>query len=581
MSDLLLWNSISRRRRSPSDDFLDNGLAILESFLEAAGYRVELVDWARGGQWRRLTPRPLARLNRYLAARLFAPGGKGKPRSRLLGLLFLCCQELMSFIQERRRRRLLRALARRVRDGGFRVVGIKTWYGDAFTGARYFARQVRRLAPDTLLVAGGPHASIYREALLEAGEFDVVVAGEGERALAGLLALARQRTSRQELLQKIDAHCREGRLVNVIYNHDGRVRSAPLGCADAARKVLPTYDDLDGKTLIHVVVDALGCPWGACSFCVHSAIYPRHTVRPPEAVVDEIERMLARGIGIFRFAASTSSLDHVRKVAELMERRALTVVFSMFGRVEPGAAEPEKYAELVRSYRTLLRAGLRALFLGMESGSDLVNRLVMNKGIRRQDALYTMRALREAAAAEGLPLDIGLSLIFPAPTLGRITLEELARQDLELVAELEPDSVLISPAAPFPGTAWFRDQRRYGFQLGGDFVRRMLEYDYVLYKPPSLWPRIELRLEGRELTQLLAECQRLREAIESRGIATEVTDEHFLILRAAGFAGREGVEEFKRQALLDIISGDYRWIDGIREAVNQASRRQAGASQTE
>ena len=54
------------------------------------------------------------------------------------------------------------------------------------------ARQVKEVFPGCLLVAGGPHASIRPEDVLEEAAFDLAVAGEGEEALVQLVdALSR------------------------------------------------------------------------------------------------------------------------------------------------------------------------------------------------------------------------------------------------------------------------------------------------------------------------------------------------------------------------------------------------------
>ncbi|RKY36739.1 MAG: hypothetical protein DRP72_03780 [Candidatus Omnitrophota bacterium] len=47
MAHIVLWNSISKRRRSISDTFYDNGLATLKGYLEERGHTVEIVDWAK------------------------------------------------------------------------------------------------------------------------------------------------------------------------------------------------------------------------------------------------------------------------------------------------------------------------------------------------------------------------------------------------------------------------------------------------------------------------------------------------------------------------------------------------------
>jgi len=581
MTDLILWNSIAKRRHSPSDDFLENGLAILKTYLQNQGFTVEVIDWANSRQWDKITPRILARINRVLADLLLGSKSSRKPGgkiiSRLVGAIFMLSQELTSAVQKRIHEKMIRKLAAYVRDSGCKVVGIKTWYGDAYLSAKYFARSMLKLDPEVLIVAGGPQSSTYREAVLEGGEFDIAVAGEGERALAGLLSLARNSSTKAELLEKIHREASGGRLKNIIYRTNGSIKKTALEATDADRKVVPLYDNFEGKTRIHVVIESLGCPWAKCNFCTHSKAYPRYSPRDPKAVVAEIEEMLSRGIGIFRFAGSSTALNHACKIAALLEEKGIRITFSMFARAEHRAWEEEVYRRLVDSYRQLLRAGFRSVFIGAESAVDAVNEMVMNKGIRRADIVATVKAMREASRIEGLPLDVGVSLIYPAPLVReiKISLDELKRENIKLIEQIEPDSVLVSPPAPFPGTTWFNESKRFGFELGANFLREMLEYDYVLYKPLYLWPEIEIKLLEMSQKEILQQCQSLRNALEDKGFVTEVTDVHFLMLRSAGYAGKEGILNFKRQALLSIISCDYRWINQLQERVNRASVEQA------
>jgi hypothetical protein len=79
--------------------------------------------------------------------------------------------------------------------------------------------------------------------------------------------------------------------------------------------------------------------------------------------------------------------------------------------------------------------------------------------------------------------------------------------------------------------------------------------------------------------ELLEECGRLRREAEALGIPTDLSDEHFLMLRAAGYRGREGAAQFKRETLLDVVSCDYRTLGSIAERINAESRRLAAASQ--
>jgi len=573
-ADLILWNSIAKRRRSPSDTFLENSLGILKTYIEKQGFKVEVVDWARTEYWEKLTPRRFLKINRYLTIKLLSQN-KNKLLFNLILPFFLLSQSLMSIIQKRAMDKLLRKFAEYLRDAGSPIVGIKLWYGEAYLAAKALASIIQTLAPEILIIAGGPHTSIYREAILEDNAFDIAVIGEGERTLTAILNLARNTISKKDLLKKIKQEISRGNVKNIIYRNSNKVKISAIEDADANKKVIPSYDNTDGKTKIHVVVESLGCPWGKCNFCVHSYIYPKHTLRNPQAVVDEIEEMVSKEIGIFRFAGSSPSLSHIREIARLLEEKEIRIIYSMFARSESSASDQAVYNQIIESYRLLIRSGLRAVFMGVEVANDKILSSVIGKGLIVDNIVATINAMKEASFKEKLPLDIGLSLIYPLPTMGIIPLEELKSANIKLVEQTNPDSVLVNPPAPFPGTTWYNEKNRFGFELGDGFAREMLGYDYVLYKPPSLWPDINIKLEGMSMRQILKECQSLRKSIENRGFVTEVTDEHFLMMRAAGYTGKEGARKFKSEALQDILSCDYQWITWLEKTINKASRAQA------
>ena len=75
------------------------------------------------------------------------------------------------------------------------------------------------------------------------------------------------------------------------------------------------------------------------------------------------------------------------------------------------------------------------------------------------------------------------------------------------------------------------------------------------------------------IKELLQQSSDMRIGFEQSGFTTDVTDEHFLLLRNAGYEGVEGVEEFKRETLLDILSCNYDFTNGIYDKVNAVSKQ--------
>lgn len=93
-----------------------------------------------------------------------------------------------------------------------------------------------------------------------------------------------------------------------------------------------------------------------------------------------------------------------------------------------------------------------------------------------------------------------------------------------------------------------------------------------------MWKEVPVRFEGRSFVEVLEMCGALRSAIAKMGTPTDLSDEHFLMLRAAGYDGRDGAQRFKEETVLDIMSGDYGRIWDIAKRVNQRSGQLAKAN---
>jgi hypothetical protein len=202
----------------------------------------------------------------------------------------------------------------------------------------------------------------------------------------------------------------------------------------------------------------------------------------------------------------------------------------------------------------------------------------MNKGVSYQDLVSTSRAIREAERRVGQKLDLTLAFIFPVPLIEGVTQDEVLQKNLELITEFGPDSVIASPPGPFKHSRWYTDKERFGFEIDESIISSFMEYEYVAYKPPNLWPKLNIGLQGNNFVQIMNECVRFRKAIEKMNIPTELSEELFLMIRSAGFNGAEGAQRFKKETLLDIVSCDYRRLNEISKKMNAASQKIAEAS---
>lgn len=578
MAKILLWNSLTTRRRSASDTFFDNGLGRLKAHLESRGHEVILEDWATDSFYSDLAIPLLARPLRALYKLLLSRKGAELPSAlaRLLGAGTVGLQEIQSFVQKRRMKSRLKRLARRITQERIPAVGMKLWYGEAFAFAKSLGKLLHKIAPEVLIVAGGYHATLYEEDVLRFGPFDIAVRGEGEHATSEILSIVDRMAERpkKEIIEEIAAQ----RIENTLWRNEAGIAMAPKRAVMIEQKAIPSYGVAPGKVRIHVIVESTGCPWGKCNFCVHPHFHNRYTPRAIEELVREMKAMVGQGIGMFRFAGSDTPPAFGARIGQAILDAGLNVIYGMGSRAVPNCSDPLIYQKTVEHYETMLQSGLRSVFMGGETGHNRINKEVMNKGITHEDLVATSLAIREAEKRVGQKLDLVLALIYPVPLVEGITQDDVFQKNLELIAEFKPDSVIPTPPGPFKHSRWYYEKERFGFEFDKSIIPSFMEYEYVLYKPPNLWPELDIGLQGQSFVQIINECLRFRKAVEKMNIPTDLSDEHFLMLRSAGFNGQNGPQEFREETLLDIVSCDYRQLMGISKRINAATRMLAETS---
>jgi B12 binding domain/Radical SAM superfamily len=577
MAEIVLWNSIAKRRRSISDTFYDNGLGTLKGILEQEGHHIEIIDYAREDFFQSLTFLPLARIIRTLYKALM--GDKGKLVRPVLGPIVMFLQNLSSSIQETRLKKHLQQLAGSLRSKQVKVFGIKVWYGEAFRNAAYLVEQIKKEAPEVITIAGGYHSTLYEEHLMSGSGFDFGVVGEGERALSTILSIVDENKdawNKEKVLGEMVQAAEEGKIGNLMYRKGSQIlKTKRTHEAVYAVGQPPIYTLNENKVRVHVVVESLGCPWNKCHFCVHHHFASSYRIRSIDELISEIKTMRAQGIGMFRFAGSDTPPDFGVQIARRILDEKITIIYGMGSRAKRNAKGI--FDELVDGYSLMLQSGLRAIFMGGECANDYINEHVMNKGITSEDVLYSIKAFHEAKLRTGINGFMILALIYPPPLIGGITLKQVEEDNIKLLQEARPDSVMITPPGPFIHTKWNTECKKFGFELEPDLTTKLIDYEYVLYKPPHLWPNLGITLNNKPWTQILSECNDFRNKVMyGLNIPTDVADEHFLMFYGAGLRTQEEYLQAKRETMLDIISCDYSYTHAIARKVNAYSLELAG-----
>lgn len=303
------------------------------------------------------------------------------------------------------------------------------------------AAALRQARPDLRLILGGPHVTMLRasERLRPGGRaapamraleglFDVLVAGDGERAA----------------LEAIGAH--PPRLI------DADDPNSPLWLSDQDAAPWPARHLIDLSTYHYEIaghratslIAQLGCPFG-CGFCGgrRSPAFRRMRRRSPPSIVQEIQYLYAI-YGYTGFMFYDDELNVTPMLPELLRglidlQTMLGVTFAFRGFLK---------AELVTDdqARLLAGAGFRQVLVGVESGDPRILRTI-NKRATVEDNTRCLDTLRR----HGIAVKALVSLGHPGES--DETIEATRRWLLSVV----PDDFDATIITVYPGTPYYDD----------------------------------------------------------------------------------------------------------------------------
>ncbi len=566
--DLLLVNSFAPRNRIASDAALENGLAIIRTYLEGKGFTVGTIDEQRVSSIEKGVPKWMIYLLRCLVRlqiKIHANGWK------LITLLLLVAswpvQAASLYLRRKYMERLADHIVRLVLQENIPIVGIKSWYGDSYKWSTMLAKKIRQAYSEAAVVVGGPQVNVYGEYVIEQNDFDLAIMGPGEEVLEKLLHLRKLATNKADFMKLVFQQVSSTPLIR-IGQYCGKTVPA------STFNTIPHYtpSDLKDKMFFHTLVDGVGCTWNKCNFCSHTRQQISYMPRPIEQIKREIVAMTQQGIAFFRFSSSETPVCQGQAIAQMLLENKINIRYSMF--IRAGKVTAQTY----HAYRQMIRSGLRAVFMGGETGHDTINATIMNKGVTRKDIIETIQCLKLAAAEIGAPCRIGLALIYPCPVLPGISLDSVFEANVRLIEATCPDTVIVNIPGIFPGTTWFKKADFYGFKTEEGFIHDLMEYEYSVYKPAELWPHIKCMLNGQHLPELLRENGRLRKVIEDMGIPIGVSDELLMMTEAIGYRSKADLLKFKAESLIDIMSGSSAYLSKTVSEINTRSRVLASLS---
>lgn len=343
-----------------------------------------------------------------------------------------------------------RAMQEAVRGSGVpRLVGLSCI--DTFAEVVWLAQRARQTWDGVQIALGNAIATLNYERILRQYDcFDFVVVGDGEVAFTELAVAVASDAGVEGVagLARRDAH--------------GRVVCSPSALVDLDELPRAARDELPmvlGDGFSASVFSTRGCPY-RCTFCgtgAMSAMFGRNSYRAKsvDSVVDEIA-YLASDFKI-EFLSITDDLfvskhpgsqQRAANFASAMISRGLDVKFMIDIRLDSVVD--------VDLFKHLHRAGLRRVFVGLETGSyeqlRAYRKQIVNRG---QDPAETINALLQ------LGVDVIPGIIMFHPTVRPEELRETAR--LLRATKYRHPFKLLSRITPYPGTPLYQAYSEAGY----------------------------------------------------------------------------------------------------------------------
>ncbi len=245
---------------------------------------------------------------------------------------------------------------------------------------------LRTLRPGLKIVIGGPEVSYIYDDLLVYPLIDHLVCGEGESVIEEL--------------------CHD------LLNGKPRPKVIPAPPADLKHIVLP-YGEYTDEDIAHrriYIETSRGCPF-KCEYCL-SALEPDVRFFPPERIFPEFEKLIERGVRIFKFLDRSFNINTAHAAAVLR--------FFLENRRDGMMLHLEWEPELLPPTLEKLIAEAPPGFLQLEVGVQTFNPEVAARIDRRLDAEKVEAHIRTLAALPSVHLHADLIAGLPGETFASI-----------------------------------------------------------------------------------------------------------------------------------------------------------------
>lgn len=353
-----------------------------------------------------------------------------------------------------------------------KIFGIST-ITVASINALEISKIIKEIHPDSLIVFGGMHATMFAEEFIKEIPVDVIILGEGNDTIIELVNAYPDKLKFQTIKGILFKDEKE-RIITTLKrsNYDNVLDELPYTAYDLMCK--------ESLPFVPRFFSNKGCPFN-CAFCSCDAFYNKAyddykiSFRDPKKVVDEIEYTYKKyKMNFYCFGDLTfmSNKEYSSRICELLIERNLSHLRwwcqTTVGRLNE------------RDLSLMKRAGCAQVGLGVENGTQSILDK-MGKPVKFDSTEEQCKLIRAAGIEPITYWIIGLgdeTFETAKSTIDRICY--FIRHGLTEISH-------IGVPVPYPGTPIWENPRKYGFHIENvDFTNYWMNSDELGYSKPAV-----------------------------------------------------------------------------------------------
>ncbi|MFH0865127.1 MAG: radical SAM protein [Bacteroidota bacterium] len=312
------------------------------------------------------------------------------------------------------------------------LIGI-TAFTTEITSANIIAGRIKEKYPHVPVVAGGPHSSqIPKETLGEFKNIDIIVIGEGEKALVELTEFFYNKEN-----GSID------NIEGIAYRKNGGIilTQPRQPFEDINELPLPAWDlfELNYYNKIFPVSTSRGCPY-RCYFCTPNYLGKKIRVKKYTNIANELNWLVDTfGAAQIQFADATMGLlkDEAILLCEEIIKKGIHKKISWDCEIRADSV----YMALLKKMK---EAGCGFLAFGVESGNEKILKDVVKKGETKEQIKNAVDMAKKA----GIKVRCFFILGHYTETIGTI------KETIKFALELNPHALSFGLMVPNPGSSF-------------------------------------------------------------------------------------------------------------------------------